>query len=506
LILWSLANFASMALCWGLIVLADRYIFCHRKESWLWGILLFSAFIGATKGGTTTVFGALLGVESDFQNLIGGRLIQTALLGLVTIPALAILATTRAKYQDLRDALVAERVRVASNDPILNTISSAEYARLADEIGKAREGIKTTSNIEVSALIRDIVQNGLRPLTHRLWDREDQKQTNFTLRDLSRVAILGHPFVAWPVALILFIGTLGPYVYAAGWGQGILRSLFTAVAILVFYQLAKLFKSETVLVAWGYYISVHIGLAGLIVLGSQKLFGELPGFTPLSAFCVLFIWILQTGYMTSFIAGAVATHNEMRLQLQVLSQTLGLDRQVMLARAHLAKRDIANYLHSDLQNKLLSLALRIESGESNADFVGAELEAIQQLLRGGDQPETSNLRPLDEQLGDLLDRWKGFVMIHVSGDYDVVDKTLAKQVVLVVAEGISNAVRHGLASEVFISLKQSGSKSVIELLDDGIGPRSGVPGLGSRFFDSIAGTNWSLSPRPEGGSALVVEV
>ena len=63
LLLWSLANLLSMALCWAIISLADRFIFRRRRASWFIAILLFSAFIGATKGGSTTIFGALFGVE-----------------------------------------------------------------------------------------------------------------------------------------------------------------------------------------------------------------------------------------------------------------------------------------------------------------------------------------------------------------------------------------------------------------------------------------------------------
>ena len=495
-----------MALCWAIISLADRFIFRRRRASWFIAILLFSAFIGATKGGSTTIFGALFGVEDNFDELIGGRMIQTALLGLFTVPALAILAATRSKFQDVRDALVAERVREAVKDPIINTIATEEYARLASDIGKVRDGLQSTGHAEVSGLIRDIVQNGLRPITHRLWDKEDKRQTNFTLRDLSRVAIMGHPYVAWPVALILFLGTLGPYVASVGWGEGLARSSITAIAIVLSYRFAKRLKPSDVKVAWLCYVVVHLLLAGFIVLVSKQLFGELPGFTAVSAYFLLFIWILQTGYMTSFVAGALATHNEMREQLESLSQKLGLDRQVMQARAQLAKRDIANYLHSELQNKLLAIALRIESGESNIDSVLEELAAVQVSLTTGAQPELHDSRTLATQLEELVDRWKGFVRVHLVTDQLIANQEVDRQIVLVINEALSNSVRHGLASEVFVSIRPIRKNVSIEVADDGIGPRSGTPGLGSRFFDSVSGSNWSLRQRPEGGSILELEL
>ncbi len=495
-----------MAFCWGLIVLADKWIFARRQESWFFGVLLFSALVGATKGGTTTLFGALFGVENDFGTLIGGRMIQTALLGLVTLPALAILAATRARFQDERDALVAERALGASSDPLATSSSNQEYLRLSREIGRIKDGLKLDSNFAVSELIRDVVQNGLRPITHRLWEREDQKQTNFTLRSLSRVAILTHPYAAWPVALILFLGTLGPYVSAAGWPQGLVRSGLTSTIIALTYIAARSLRITSVGVAWLSYITVHIFLAVLIVAVSKQLFGDLKGFTDTSAFLVLFIWILQTGYMTSFVAGALATRNEMRKQLQKLTEKLGIDTQVMKARAQLTKREIANYLHSDVQNKLLSIAIRVESGKANLDMVSEELTTVQKLLSAGAPPEPVDSRPIRMQLDALIHRWNGFVDIDLECDESIRDQNVVRQVILVVTEGLSNAVRHGLASKVAISVQHSHDGIVIDLRDNGIGPRSGSPGLGTRFFDSASGSNWSITQIEDGGSQLVVRL
>lgn len=495
-----------MALCWGLIVLADKWTFARREESWLLGVLMFSTFIGATKGGTTTLFGALFGVERNFGTLIGGRMIQTALLGLVTLPALAILAATRARFQEERDTLVAELAFGASNDPLVISSSNQEYRRLSEEIGRIKDGLKLGSNFAVSELIRDVVQNGLRPLTHRLWNREDQSQTNFTLRSLSRVAILTHPYVAWPVALILFLGTLGPYVSASGWTQGFLRATLTSTTIALTYLGARLLKITSSSVAWLVYIFVHILLAALIVAVSKQFFGDLQGFTDTSAFFVLFIWILQTGYMTSFVVGALATRNEMREQLQKLSEKLGLDTQVMKARAQLTKREIANYLHSDVQNKLLSIAIQVESGKANLDMVSEELTAVQRLLNTGTPLEPLDRRPIRAQLNSLIARWKGFIQIDLECDESVSDQNIVKQITLVVTEGLSNAVRHGLASKVAISVKNLGEGVLVELRDNGIGPRSGTPGLGTRFFDSVSGSNWSITQVEDGGSKLVVRL
>jgi len=39
---------------------------------------------------------------------------------------------------------------------------------------------------------------------------------------------------------------------------------------------------------------------------------------------------------------------------------------------------------------------------------------------------------------------------------------------------------------------------MLTVIDNGFGPRDGLPGLGSSLFNSIAGSNWSLSRGPDG--------
>lgn len=506
LLLWSLANILSMTLCWLVIVLADWLVLRNRTESWIVPILIFSSGVGALKGASTTLFGAWLGVESDIESLIWGRIAQTAVLGLVTIPALAVLASTRLRFQAERDALVAEKVRASAADLASDPKRIQDYRNLAFEISQVRSRLLSDEGATVSKLVRDIVQNALRPLTHRLWHLENDRQTNFTLRDLSRVAIVGHPFVASPVALILFIGTLGPYVNAAGFGEGLARAALTAAFIMVFYRLFGLVKINSLFVAWSYYFLVHGALAASIVVASKFLFGDLRGFTAASAFLLLFVWILQTGYMTSFVAGTLATRNQLQEQLRQLSKELGIEQEVLKVSAQLVQRDHANFLHSDLQNKLLSIALRIETGGESAQLADRELRDIELLLHSGNFVTLNSQVSLADELEAIAERWRGFLVLDVACKLAEAGPTETRIICQILNEALSNAVRHGLATRVEVSIATVGSRTQIEICDDGIGPREGRAGLGSKFFSSVAAEGWSLEALSRGGSKLTVAI
>jgi hypothetical protein len=52
----------------------------------------------------------------------------------------------------------------------------------------------------------------------------------------------------------------------------------------------------------------------------------------------------------------------------------------------------------------------------------------------------------------------------------------------------------------------SGSGLEVRVVDDGVGPRDGAPGLGSAYFAAASGGEWSLAAGEEGGSVLVLRV
>ena len=73
----------------------------------------------------------------------------------------------------------------------------------------------------------------------------------------------------------------------------------------------------------------------------------------------------------------------------------------------------------------------------------------------------------------------------------------------VVEEGVANAVRHGFASSVKISMVSTGSDVIISIRDDGTGPRHGSPGIGSAFYSAIS-SEWTLKNTGSGSQLRLV--
>jgi two-component sensor histidine kinase len=118
---------------------------------------------------------------------------------------------------------------------------------------------------------------------------------------------------------------------------------------------------------------------------------------------------------------------------------------------------------------------------------------------------------LDKELLQLVHRWSGFVLIDLKNHVlsSVISSGDIRSIVEVVSEAVSNAVRHGLAKSLKITLRTiEPNNSQIEIVveDDGLGPRSGKSGLGTELFNAASGANWSLCARKTGGGVLRVRI
>jgi two-component sensor histidine kinase len=168
--------------------------------------------------------------------------------------------------------------------------------------------------------------------------------------------------------------------------------------------------------------------------------------------------------------------------------------------------DMAKYLHGNLQSRLMASAFAIEAAGNAQDSLAlsAEIEkARQSIATPFDQFTSHELGHVSEELSRLLVMWEGVLsteLVLSSSDEDV-SKVDTRNIIHVVEEAFSNALRHGLATEVKVLLAPTNAGVSLTVIDNGIGPRDGSPGLGSSLFNSIAGSNWSLSRGPEGVGA-----
>jgi len=188
--------------------------------------------------------------------------------------------------------------------------------------------------------------------------------------------------------------------------------------------------------------------------------------------------------------------------------TLGLAKESALARV---RDSLARDLHDSVAQSLAGTALRLEGLRAWIRAGGdpeAEIESIKQSLRDeqrhvrsliarlrrGDRDEemvevSAVVRPL---LNALSQQWGITSRVTVGGGSLAVPAWLARELGQVVREAVANAVRHGQAGRVDLTIENQGDALRMTILDDGCGFPGGDPGpgpwsIGGRV-DKLAGT------------------
>jgi len=162
------------------------------------------------------------------------------------------------------------------------------------------------------------------------------------------------------------------------------------------------------------------------------------------------------------------------------------------------RRRLALTVHGPIQSALVTAAMTMARPGFNADQIpglAARLDqAMAHIGRSAGPPP-----PIEVAARDLAALWIGSAEITFNDTGNVLallgtDEALRTVVIEVMREGVSNAVRHGSADVIVISLSRPAREIMrIAILDDGDGAPSLVtPGLGSAMLDDIA-VSWSLA-------------
>jgi two-component system sensor kinase FixL len=225
-----------------------------------------------------------------------------------------------------------------------------------------------------------------------------------------------------------------------------------------------------------------------------------------------------------------------------LSSRRQLERQISEASAH-EQRRIGQDLHDGLCQDLIGIALGADmAARQLASRGAAEAEAVERLAAsvreaaGQARRLSHGLNPVDLHAGGLPVALQALaakiaesfrVDCHFEWDEqaEVKDNTTATHLYRISQEAVSNAIKHGKAQNVRISLREAGDKILLTVEDDGIGlpsamigaPRpphddrvtssAGGPALGiglrgMRYRANLMGGVFEVAPGRSGGTLV----
>jgi len=515
------ANVASILLCWLYIELASATVFRNRNVNpihWI-GVLAFSASVGFLKGLSTGLFSFMFGSENNIEAAILNRIAQTTVLGLWTLPVLALVTAAYFKYQNEREALIDERIKIAAM-PESKALILEQQARLRDFISESKSKISelqkpaqgTYDAASIALALRKLIEEGLRPISHQIWLTEQKRRSGFRLRDLTLLALDKNPFPMAFVGLSLFIGLFPLNLVAYPAFDALVLTMVTIVLILgilgLFVLLNRFLRVHPVLL----FLAGNIVASTLGFWLTAIIFGTEINQESLVRMLSLLIWLLQISLFASVLTEVLTSRSEVRAELLKLTGNADINTDVARAANRFASRALAQHVHSNIQNQLLARALTLDNENLTEAEIELQLSEVQKLLDLAlDTSLVANQESLLANLEEIVERWRGFVRIDLDLELDqnTLDPIISQALVQIVGEAISNSVRHGLAQTISIRIaEQVTDESVLEvtIADDGLGPRSGPTGLGAELFTSVSGGSWQIISRASGGTELSLQI
>lgn len=496
-----LANIFAFGLLTPILMFLDKKFWskAFKGSIKIWELVLAGLVLGFGKGFLTGLAVYWLGIESELSEAILSRAWQTTFLGAWLVPVLGLLGTLRFRYTQERESLISERVAMGTKE-------SASIQSLREFVEKTKSQLASMKidgeTVALSKEIRRIVDSELRPLSHQIWLQEASKFPGFALPDLLRLALAKFSYSPLAVIPLWLVGTLSPSIGNSEPGEAITLLFFRAAIfalilwlvslVTVEHQLTGIFKFTAALLL----ATLGMEIATFLVTGFWFPVG------PALAVASL-LWNLESMLLAGLMLAFFRSGGKIEQEL-VKTKSTERENDSWHKEIALRNRQLAQFLHGYLQNRLITTALKLEQSESSLDLE-RQLALINQVLdQSIDHFSEQQSQDLDPALEMILQNWLGVanITIDIQGTKPTCTQECVRNVVEIANEGITNAVRHGFASNVEIVIKEDRQALILQISDDGVGPREGRPGLGSYFLDSVS-LDWTLERLPEGARLRV---
>ncbi|CAB4600832.1 unannotated protein [freshwater metagenome] len=523
--LWIFSGIIPFLLLLALVKLLQVVLI--RKISFfpfpVWLILTIGAGLGLFKSLTSFEFERILQLHEGFEITIASRILSGVGAWIFIVPGFAMISNymelTKARRLVVMERLVTAEALKSSNEAILEQTKLA--ARAAIE-GEVTELLKVTleeideskgKTLEkqyriIAAVLTHAAENLIRPLSHELMserrlDFPAPRIWQIFLSSINRPIL---PIIPILVATNISVATLAireVVPFSTLLIMCLLQSALVWITVLFILKLTWRFNHfGQVALFTGILFIVVADRIGLILLGINGY-----RFSQDQRILLNFLWFFSIFLVVSFLAQLFRGENEVEFFVEQMINSKIIDQKLIADETLRVKHDIARYLHGNLQSRIMSLGLTLELNKNQDQAsLDSALTLAQSLLQS---PFAEYLelhdRTLNEEVEFNCGKWHG--LLGIETEIEDIDSQLSfaqkRAIGAALEEALANALRHGYASTVKIRIFKADGGVSVQVLDDGVGPRAGGAGLGSKLYDSVASGGWTLQHRPDGNGTIL---
>jgi signal transduction histidine kinase len=500
---WMVVNLASLAAAAG-VVGAARLVVRRRRPRLvpLTVVVTVGAMVGLCKGVTTTLFAVAFGLLPDAAGDVVGRGLNTMVIGALVVPGVAALAAARDRWHQEQDLLMVELVRRTLDGGSHHHTPYRQQLRTAVDTTASR---LVDAPPEVAAAeLRRLVDDTLRPLSVEVM-RDASPPPLSSGRDLMRFAVMSEP---WSTKTVVTVFSVTVWLLVARYQDAWSATRHTlAVGLTVWLVVFVVSMARRRWRRWSPMWLVATAVASGVVQHpvGQAAVGEVEALSHIGITVTTALWLIELLVAIAMLTAARRERDAIRSQLIDLMGPLGVRAAIAHGVRAIEGREFGFFIHGHLQNQLIAAAQRLERVVDTA----AADDTLREVLALLD--ETTRVGPPNASLGEALsavvDRWRGLAVIDIAELVDVNDPQLRERVMHIVVEAVTNAVRHGAASQIEVAVSTHPESGItVKVTDDGFGPRNGPSGTGSRYLDVVTHHCWSLEAHPTGGSILTAHL
>ena len=450
---------------------------------------------------TGVVFAAIFAVlraRFDLEVLVGTS------EGFVVYPALSLwVGSSVVVYLDVFDQ--ARRLRGQVIDEHANSLRIRSNANetvallrrridemLTPQIDRLRTAT-TSQGSTVSEEIRRVVEGPVRTTSRELWQAADEREMRISVVEIATFLVRNFRFRPWPIVGLAVVLSLLRRVEEVGW----IANAAAAVATLV--VVAECRVANRAMERWPRGKVVVVSVTFVVFVAQSILTERLLerwGLEPSGlGIGVIALFTLILMISTSSL-GAYRDLDDRRAEQ--LATAIRADRLDAMAEARVVSdeaRHLAGLLHGRVQSRLLGCAMAIEFADDDPTALQQALDRTKSVL----DEEWDAAREVSPSLAEVLTPWKGLAEISVVGEVDELAADPA--CVQVVEELVANAIRHGGARRVDVSIEGDLVGRVITVVDDGRAFGEGRPGLGTILLERVGRVE--RTPGPSGWTVSV---